>query len=93
MKKEDFIKEITLLEEEGDSFGFVLAENTKKGIIISVIPDCDSESENAKEYMIEGNDIVDGAFEPCLDWNYSCAYPDWNKAWELTQMMVKELLK
>lgn len=93
MKKEDFIKEITLLEEEGDSFGFVLEENIRKGIVVFVVPDCDSESENAKEYMIEGNNIVDGAFEPCSDSNYSCAYPDWNKAWELTQMMVKELLK
>ena len=43
--------------------------------------------------MVEGNDIVDGAFEPCSDFNYSCAYLDWNKAWELTQMMVEELLK
>ena len=93
MKKENFIREIALLKEDGDSFGFVLDENTQKGIVIFVVPDCDSESENAMEYMIEGNNIVDGTFEPCSDYNYSCAYPDWNEAWELTQMMIRELLK
>ena len=89
MKKENFMREIALLKEDGDSFGFVLDGNTQKGIVIFVVPDCDSESENAMEYMIEGNNIVDGAFEPCSDYNYSCAYPDWNEAWELTMEQVQ----
>lgn len=59
MKKENFMREIALLKEDGDSFGFVLDGNTQKGIVIFVVPDCDSESENAMEYMIEGNNIVE----------------------------------
>lgn len=33
MTKEDFMSIIELLEEEGDGFGFVLEENTKKAIV------------------------------------------------------------
>lgn len=90
MDKEEFMREIMLLENVADCFSFILKDDISKGIVVMLEENLLKEM----QYVVEPNYVIDGAFEPCANnWDYSCGYLDWNRAWELCQLAIKDLLE
>lgn len=63
--KKEIVEEVKMLEDVGDCVGIIMGNN--KGLFILVHDDFNE----GKEYLVELNDIVDGAFEPCVDVGYN----------------------
>lgn len=85
--KAELLEEVKLLKEEYECFSFILEEDKNKGIVVMVV-----DYGEGKEYLIEGNIIVDGGFEPCLESNYSCEFGDYEEFINEVDKVIKELL-
>ena len=67
--KETITNEVSRLIEADDSIGVKISDN--KGLIIQVV-----DYGEGMEYLIELNNVIDGTYEPCLDYNVSSEYGD-----------------
>lgn len=67
--KKEIVGEVSLLADVNDGVGIRLGDN--KALFFQVVDYGDG-----KEYLIELNDVVDDAFEPCAKYNASAPFGD-----------------